>query len=85
MSAKSGNACCLLQVLAVILISCVIRSAICFRRYGLREGTAKIRPDMLGVELGDYRFGLGDPYVIFYERDNYRGSLEDTKQIYHTC
>jgi hypothetical protein len=37
--------------------------------------TGKILATLPSVELSDYRFGLGDPYIIFYERENFRGLL----------
>ncbi len=69
-------------LLKVGLLNLVIVSLCCGLYYRGRVDTSpkgKIRADLYGVELSDYRFGLGDPYVILYEKDNYRGCTIEKK------
>lgn len=63
----------------VLVLFCTVPAVLPYGFYSrgptVVRNQGKIRANLPGVELGDYRFGLGDPYVIFYERDNYRGLL----------
>lgn len=54
--------------MALVVIVVALLLFVC----SVEGGRGKILANFPFVELGDFRFG-GEPYLIFYERENYRG------------